>query len=239
MKIIRIDLSREEVSELEKIRRRYSDYRSERALAVLHCARGKKATHIAEMLGRTVQAVCQWLKAYLDHGINGLTRKYSPGRPSVRQAQLRPRLEGYLSKTPQDYGWREEVWSTAVLIAQFHCETGLRISHDSVERALHDAGYSFKRARKGVPATAPGKEEKLAAVQEITARINELKVEDDVEVMFLDESHFSTDPYVTRGWHKRGVPFFPEDTAETGSLQHIWGIRTGKRFFLLEERTQK
>jgi transposase len=239
MKIIRIDLSREEVAALEKIRRSYSDYRSERALAVLHCARGKKAAHIAEMQGRTVQAVCQWLKAYLDHGVNGLTRKYSPGRPSVRQAQLRPRLEVYLSKTPQDYGWREEVWSTAVLIAQFQRETGLRISHDSVERALHDAGYSFKRARKGVPATAPGKEEKLVAVQEIAARINELKVEDDVEVMFLDESHFSTDPYVTRGWHKRGEPFFPEDTAQTGSLHHIWGIRAGKRFFLLEELSQK
>ncbi|MCP3965966.1 MAG: IS630 family transposase [Lentisphaerae bacterium] len=229
----------QEVEELQKIRRSYSDYRSERALAVLHCSKGKKATHIAEMLGRAVQSVCSWLNAYLENGIEGLNRKYSPGRPSVRREKLQPCLEEYLTKYPRDYGWREELWSTAAMIAQFHKETGLKVSHDSVERALHDAGYSFKRARKGVPAKAPAKEEKLAAVKEIAARINELKAENDVEVMFLDESHFSTDPYVTRGWHKRGEPFFPEDTAKTGKLHYIWGIRTGKRFILLEEREQK
>ena len=239
MKIIKIGLDHDARMELESIRRRYSDYRSERALAVLHCSSGKKATQIAEMLNRTVQAVCSWLKAYQKDGIPGLNRSFSPGRPSIRQQQLLPRLEDYLSKSPRDYGWGEDVWSTKVMMAQFQKETGLKVSHDSVERALHDAGYSFKRAKKGTPITAPGKEEKLAEVKEIARQITELKSAENVEVMFLDESHFSTDPYVTRGWHKRGEPFFPADTIKTGKLHHIWGVRTGKRFFLLEEFEQE
>ncbi len=239
MKIIKINLDHDARMELERIRRSYNDYRSERALAVLHCSNGKKATQIAEMLNRTVQSVCSWLNAYQRDGIQGLSRSFSPGRPSIRRQQLLPRLEDYLSKSPRDYGWGEEVWSTKVMMAQFHRETGLKVSHDSVERALHDAGYSFKRAKKGTPITAPSKEDKLAAVKEIARQITELKSSENVEVMFLDESHFSSDPYVTRGWHKRGEPFFPADTIKTGKLHHIWGVCTGKRFFLLEEFEQE
>lgn len=239
MKIIKIDLDHDARMELESIRRSYNDYRSERALAVLHCASGKKATQIAEILNRTIQSVCSWLNAYQKTGIKGLNRSFSPGRPSIRQQQLLPRLEDYLRKSPRDYGWGEDVWSTKVMIAQFQKETGIKVSQDSVERALHDAGYSFKRATKSTPITAPSKEEKLEKVKAIATQITELKSVENVEVMFLDESHFSTDPYVTRGWHKRGEPFFPADTVKTGKLHHIWGIRAGKRLFLLEEFEQE
>ncbi len=53
--------------------------------------------------------------------------------------------------------------------------------------------------------------------------------------MFLDESHFSTEPYVIRGWSKKGKPFFPVDPEKTRNPHNIWGICTSKRFFLLEE----
>jgi len=96
-------------------------------------------------------------------------------------------------------------------------------------------GYSFKRAKKRVPPNAPTKEEKLARVQEIAREISELKATDDVEIVFLDESHFSTDPYVARGWHKRGEPFFPPDTIQAGERHDTSGIRRDNRLILLEE----
>jgi len=76
-------------------------------------------------------------------------------------------------------------------------------------------------------------------VQEIAKQILEFKADDEVEVVFLDESHFSTDPYVVRGWHKKGEPFFPTDTRKAGKPFGIWRIRAGNREFLLEERTTK
>jgi len=239
MKIIKIKLSKKERIELEGLRRKYNDYRSERALAILHCSDGLTATRIAKILRRTIQTVCIWLHAYEDHGVKGLSRNFSPGRPNLRRTKLLPRLEEYLQRSPRDYGWGEDVWSTKVMIAQYHKETETAISSDSVERALHDAGYSFKRAKKSVPAKAPSKSEKLAKVKEIARKISTLKENGEVEVMFLDESHFSTDPYVTRGWHKRGEPFFPPNSVKTGKLHNIWGICSGGRRFLLEEFEEK
>ena len=120
MKIIKIKLSKKERIELEGLRRKYNDYRSERALAILHCSDGLTATRIAKILRRTIQTVCIWLHAYEDHGVKGLSRNFSPGRPNLRRTKLLPRLEEYLQRSPRDYGWGEDVWSTKVMIAQYH-----------------------------------------------------------------------------------------------------------------------
>ena len=235
MRKIEIKLRAADRGDLDGMRRKYNDYRSERALAVLHCALGKSARQIEMLLHRTEKTVRSWLNAYQLHGIGGLSRSYSPGRPNQRSLKFAPRMEEYLSKTPEDYGWGEGVWSIKVLIAQYEKETGLRISEDSVERALKESGYSFKRAKLTTPAQSPSREEKLARVQAIAAEIMALKKVGDVEVMFLDESHFSTEPYVARGWHKRGNPFFPGNAKKARRVHHIWGIRTKKASFLLEK----
>lgn len=235
MKTIRIQISESERQELFLLRQKSGDYRSERALAVLHCADGKRPRQIADMLKRSSQAICQWLHAYQKDGLAGLDKDYSPGRPSVRKEKLIPHLSEYLAKSPRDFGWGEDVWSVKVLMAQFKKENGFAISRYTIIRALYDGGFTAKRAKKTTPAHAPSKEEKLQRVQEIASEIAGLRCNGDVDVMFLDESHFSTDPYVVRGWSKRGQPFFPPDSDETRELHDIWGIRAGKRWFLLEE----
>jgi len=235
MKTIRIELSNEARQELLRIRHKSNDYRSERALAVLHCADGKRPRQIAELLKRSSQAVCQWLHAYKKDGAKGLNKNFSPGRPSLRKSELIPRLPEYLAKSPRYLGWGEDVWSVKVIMAQFEKDNGRTVSRHTVIRALHDAGYSAKRTKKTIPAHAPSKEEKLERVKQIATEINELKNAGDVEVMFLDESHFSTDPYVVRGWSKRGEPFFPPDSKKKRRMHDIWGIRAGKRRFLLEK----
>lgn len=65
--------------------------------------------------------------------------------------------------------------------------------------------------RRGVPAAPSSKEEKLARVQEIAAEILKLKNDSDVDIFFVDESHFSTEPYVVRGWYRKDEDFFPRD----------------------------
>lgn len=105
MKLIRINLSNEDKRTLNSLRRKFNDYRSERALAVLHCANGMKATHIAKILNRQTTTICSWLNRYKKYGIEGLNRNFSPGRPSKRNKYLIPLLEKYLQKNPRDYGW--------------------------------------------------------------------------------------------------------------------------------------
>ena len=61
MKTIRIQITDQERQRLLELRQKSGDYRSERALAVLHCADGRRPRQIADMLKRSSQAVCQYV----------------------------------------------------------------------------------------------------------------------------------------------------------------------------------
>lgn len=235
MKAIVITLTKEEETELLALRKKSDSYLGERALAILHSNEGEHTTQIAKKLKRAEQTIRSWLNAYKKKGIRGLYKNFSPGRPSTRQESFIPRLPEYLEKSPRDFGWGEDVWSIKVLMAQFVKETGINLSYHTVYRALKDAGYSCKRSKKTPPLAAPSKEEKIEKVNEIISKINNLKDLDNVEVAFLDESHFSTEPYVVRGWSKRGKRFFPTDTEKTRVVHAVWGIHTQDGWFLLEE----
>jgi len=237
MKVVKIILSTDAKNKLEDLQHNGSGLMRERSLAVLHCAAGKKILWIAHALNRRPLTISSWIDGYQKSGIEGLKRAYSPGRPSFRGLQLKPRLDEYLEHSPRDYGWGEDIWTTQIINAQFEKEFGRKFGNSTLSRLLKDAGYTFKRAKKTTSVAAPSKAEKLERVQNLAKQILEFKADDEVEVVFLDESHFSTDPYVVRGWHKKGVPFFPANTRKTGKPFGIWRIRAGKREFLLEERT--
>lgn len=239
MKIVKLELGETCRRALEDLQTNGSNQIRERSLAVLHCAAGKKIAWIAEALNRRPLTVRTWINAFEENGISGLKRAYSPGRPSYRRKELQPRLTEYLGHSPRDYGWAEELWTTKTINAQFEKDLGRKFGTRTIERLLQDAGYSYKRARKSMPLSAPSKEEKLARVNEIAKDILNLAVTDDVEVVFLDESHFSSEPYVVRGWYKRGRPFFPSDSQSQGGDVHFWGLRAGEKIFLLEEFEEK
>lgn len=207
----------------------------ERSLAILHCAAGQKITWIAKALNRQILTIRTWIERFRKDGIHGLERSYSPGRPSTRNVIYRPKVEEYLSSTPRNYGWYEDCWSIALLREQLKKDTGKTAGISTLERLLKDCGYSYKRPRKGVSKTAPSKEEKLKQVKAIAQQILELKKESDLDILFVDESHFSTEPYVIRGWHRRGEDFFPRDKSQQAIHFNFWRIQTPDKIFLLEE----
>ena len=118
-------------------------------------------------------------------------------------------------------------------------DTGKTVGIFTLERLLKDCAYSCRRPRKGVPAAAPSKEEKLARVQEIAAEILKLKKDSDADVFFVDESHFSTEPYVVRGWYRRDEDFFPRDKSQPEVHHKFRRIQTADKIFLLEACRKK
>lgn len=239
MKVVKLELSKAEQKKLKELQINGSNQMRERSLAILHCATGRKITWIAEALNRRHLTIRNWINAFRQNGISGLERAYSPGRPSYRKEQLQPRLDEYLSQSPRNYGWAEDLWAIKTINAQFEKDFGRKFGASTVERLLKDAGYSYRRAKKTMPDSAPSKEEKLARIKEIADAVLELAETDDIEVVFLDESHFSNEPYVIRGWYKKGQPFSPPDSEKQSGLIHLWGLRAGEKVFLLEEFTEK
>jgi transposase len=82
---------------------------------------------------------------------------------------------------------------------QLEKDFGRKLGTLIIKRLLKDTGYSYKRTRKTMPVSAPSKEEKLTRVKEIANEILVLTATDDIEAVFLNESHFSNEPYVIRG----------------------------------------
>ena len=60
-------------------------------------------------------------------------------------------------------------------------------------------GHSYKRPAKTVSARVPAKEEKAERIQSMIEWIKVLLSKGETEIYALDESHFSTEPYLARG----------------------------------------
>ena len=163
--MIRVSITSEQRKELERFRALASSRDSEKALMVLLSAEGKTVAQIAESLKRNPHTVRDWLKRYNNKGIEGLNRKYSPGRPDSKRAKLKKHIQVILASSPAEHGYQDHVWSVPLIAHDAKQKLGLSVSSDTVIRALKDMGYSYKRPAKTVPARAPDKNEKAAMVK--------------------------------------------------------------------------
>ena len=62
---------------------------------------------------------------------------------------------------------------------------------------------------------------------------------EQTEVFAVDESHFSTEPYLIKGWFKKGEHFSHADTKAKTKMHDIWCIESENRIILLEKRIKR
>lgn len=198
-------------------------------------AEGTSVNELAIILKRSYFTVRKWLLNFKAKGVAGLDRSYSPGRPAAIKNELLPYLDVWLAEPPGKYGFMQNCWTVKLIIKMFENKTGKRISEDTVERSLKSAGFSYKRPKKSVPVTAPAREEKLKKVNSLIEEISASLSQEDVEVFAVDESHFSTEPYIIKGWFKKGEFFFPAHSPKKTKLHNIWRIKLKDTVFLLEK----
>lgn len=253
--MLSIQLSSSERQELQQIRRIQSDPRSEKALAALLSAEGDSVPEIAKKLKRHHHTIRSWLKGYKEFGVAGLNRKYSPGRPSTRKAQIEPFLGQLLCDSPESHGYQRNCWTIEMLRHEHEKHYEQKVSKDSIKRALKDLGYSYKKAKARPPASAPTKEEKIKkvneAIHEIQKIITEANPENkqgcepedkpkiEFEIFIADESHFSTQPYLPRGWFKKRCSHDYSYTQKEGELLRFRCVTDQGWELLLEKRKKR
>ena len=203
--MIKVSINSNERNELEQFRRLSSSKNSEKALMVLLCSEGQKVDHIARALKRNPHTVRDWLRRYIKSGIKGLNRNYSPGRPGEKRSKIKAHLSEIISNSPVQYGYNDQVWSVPLIAHDSAQKLKITVSNDTVTRALNAKGYSYKRPSKTVPARAPSKEEKKQKIEAMLEGVKTLISIAETEIYALDESHFSTEPYLVRGWFKKKV----------------------------------
>ena len=198
--MIRLDLTPEEISQLETLRRRRRSPVAERCHYVLLNAQGFSVPRIAQRLKRDEHTIRKWLKAYRDQGLAGL---HNAGRPATKGEKLNQQLDTLLSHVPSVYGYIEAGWTMA-LLRDYLRQQGFHVSDATVRRHLTSGVWVDKRFAKVIPSTAPTAEQKKSRVAEIVATLEPLGHQRPLEVFFVDESPFTNEPYIQRGWLRKG-----------------------------------
>ena len=102
--MIFIQLTEGEKKELEDFRKQASSKNSEKSLMILMSNEKKSPVKIATLLKRNPHTIRLWLKRYIESGIEGLQRRYSPGRPRTKRDKIAPIIQELLKLSPLDYG---------------------------------------------------------------------------------------------------------------------------------------
>lgn len=105
-----------------------------RATALLALNRQKTITEAAEVVGVTVQTVSKWVKKYKDNGLEFLTDKPRPGRPTLIDGLQQAKITALAcSKPPEGYA----KWSLRLLADKaVELELTESISHNKVGEIL-------------------------------------------------------------------------------------------------------
>ena len=233
--MIKVSITKEQQKELVQFRKLASSKDSEKALMVLLSSEGQKVSQIAKTLKRNPHTVRDWLKRYNATGLKGLSRKYSPGRPDEKRSKLKAHIQEVVGDSPVEHGYQDHVWSVPLIVHDAASKLGLSVSGDTVTRALNAMGYSYKRPSKAVPARAPDKKEKAERVKSMVEDIKTILSKGKTEIYALDESHFSTEPYLVRGWFKKRWPPQNRDKLQKGKSHILWMLKSGDTEILLEE----
>jgi transposase len=232
--MIKVNLSETDLLELTRLKSQPSSETSERALMVLMNHEGKSSPEIARLLKRNPHTVRDWLKRFRENGVKGLYRNYSPGRPSSLRQEVESKIEEIIESPPEDHGYPVSLW-TVLLLKDFLKKSSISASEDTIERALKKKEYRYKRAAKTVPVRAPTKREKKKVVSSIIGKIKRELDKGPCEVFALDESHFSTEPYVVSGWQKKLWPPYDSDSKQKRKNHSIWMLEFSDKKILLEE----
>jgi len=201
--MIKIQLSSEQQKAIECFRKQASSKDSEKALMVLMSNDGRSVPEIAKLLKRNPHTVRCWLKRYRDHGMKGLGRHFSPGRPDTLRVKVQEHIRKIIGHSPQEYGYQDRTWSVYLIHVEINKHLNINAGSRTVTRALKNMGYVYKRPSKAVSVRAASREEKQKAIQKMVEEIRKKTDQKEYVIYTLDETHFSNEPYLVRGWFKK------------------------------------
>ena len=130
----------------EEIPKKFSDWREARRFRgwELHL-KGWTQAQIAEALGVTEGAVSQWFKKVRENGLQALRSRTGGGPKPRLSAEQLERLPELLTKGPEAYGFRGDVWTRAQVGVVIKKEFGLAYSEGHVGRLLRKVGWSRQK----------------------------------------------------------------------------------------------
>ena len=150
-------LSEEQILELEQLYRKTEVPRVRtRAQMMLVSAENKlTADEIADIVRESSVTVLRWLHRYIAEGIQGLMDAPRSGRSSILTDEVRKRLLEVVRRRPRSLELEFSMW-TLQRLADFMAEdTGIRVSTETIRRALAKEDIVFSRPQHTISSPDP------------------------------------------------------------------------------------
>lgn len=113
------------------------------------------ASHIAAIVRKDEQTVRRWLKHYQAEGIAGLADAPRPGAAAKVTPAYQERLLYLVRQRPRSLDLPYSLWTNQRLADVLAEETGIRVSDETVRRALAQADIVLSRPQQTITSPDP------------------------------------------------------------------------------------
>lgn len=153
-----------ERKEIAKILEHKNDSKlAERARIIRLADKGFTVSEIANIMDSDVRTIRKWIKRFNAEGIKGLYDRLRIGRPEIKDKVSSTVLE-IIKKSPSEFGEAFFYWTLDTLLKVVNSQLQKPISHSTLCRILHEAGWKCRSVKGNYKSNAPSKEEKKTAV---------------------------------------------------------------------------
>jgi transposase len=129
--------------------------RTRAQMILLAAEQGLKVPQVAAIVLESEATVLRWLKRYLAEGIEGLYDAPRPGRPSELTEAYRDALLAAVRRRPRSLGLPFSLWTLQRLVDYLAEHTSIRVSDETVRRALKQAGIVLSRPQYKISSPDP------------------------------------------------------------------------------------
>lgn len=173
-----------------------------RLMAVYFIAEGETAKNVAEKVECNRATVSTWVHNFNEHGIDGLTSKWS-GRPGkILTDQELDALKEAVRHHPRDIGLKRGRWTAKTVAAYIKKTFKKKVHPDTARKYLHFLDFSYKTPRKNLLKADPQQQEDFARKLE---QLEKARTPRSLSV-YLDEGKIEQDALPRKGWFQKGVP---------------------------------
>jgi transposase len=150
-------LSEEQILELEQLYRKTEvpRVRTRAQMVLLSAEKRLTADEIADIVRESSVTVLRWLHRFIAEGIQGLMDAPRSGRSSILTDEFRERLLEVVRRRPRSLNLEYSMW-TLQRLADFMAEdTGIRVSTETIRRALAKEDIVFSRPQHTISSPDP------------------------------------------------------------------------------------
>lgn len=189
---------------------------------------------VAEILGRKYDTILEWVKAYNEHGLEGLEMNKPSGRPASLGGEQLNELKHDVQCSPRSFGMKFSNWNCKNLSWWIKKKFFVSLCAERIRQILHDLGFVLiKPSYRYVLAD---KYERKRFLRRFRRKFTGLTKHD--LLMFLDEASVKQHPNVQPKWALQGSKEFVCTYGNHAKI-HVFGAIShvlGKAFHIKSKK---